>query len=98
MAGWIVLGVVLIGAWMWMLFTKSGREHLKEEIRHNRAFQTKRTRKRVYGVERLFMPFGSRYKTVTKKVPKKGWWQASDGRWYPPESHPKYKPPPPPPR
>ena len=25
------------------------------------------------------------------------WWQASDGRWYPPESHPDYVPPPPPP-
>jgi hypothetical protein len=22
-----------------------------------------------------------------------GWWQASDGRWYPPESHPGYQPP-----
>ena len=26
-----------------------------------------------------------------------GWWEASDGKWYPPESHPNYKPPPPPP-
>src|SRR5579872_6222317 len=26
-----------------------------------------------------------------------GWWQASDGRWYPPEQHPNYAPPPPPP-
>ena len=30
-----------------------------------------------------------------------GWWQASDGKWYPPESHPSYQsmpsPPPPPP-
>lgn len=29
-----------------------------------------------------------------------GWWQASDGRWYPPEAHPNYMsptPPPPPP-
>lgn len=26
-----------------------------------------------------------------------GWWQASDGKWYPPESHPNYRPPPPPP-
>ncbi len=24
-----------------------------------------------------------------------GWWQASDGKWYPPEKHPDYKPPPP---
>jgi hypothetical protein len=24
-----------------------------------------------------------------------GWWQASDGRWYPPESHPSLLPPPP---
>lgn len=23
-----------------------------------------------------------------------GWWQASDGKWYPPESHPNYLPPP----
>ena len=23
-----------------------------------------------------------------------GWWQASDGNWYPPESHPDYRPPP----
>lgn len=22
-----------------------------------------------------------------------GWWQASDGQWYPPESHPSYQPP-----
>ncbi|MGH8572215.1 MAG: hypothetical protein ACREX8_06525 [Gammaproteobacteria bacterium] len=22
-----------------------------------------------------------------------GWWQASDGRWYPPETHPAYRPP-----
>lgn len=26
-----------------------------------------------------------------------GWWLASDGRWYPPESHPNASPPPPPP-
>jgi hypothetical protein len=25
-----------------------------------------------------------------------GWWIASDGRWYPPEQHPGYRPPPPP--
>ncbi len=25
-----------------------------------------------------------------------GWWQASDGRWYPPETHPNFRPPPPP--
>ena len=25
-----------------------------------------------------------------------GWWQASDGKWYPPEQHPNYRPPPPP--
>ncbi len=25
-----------------------------------------------------------------------GWWQASDDRWYPPESHPDYRPPAPP--
>lgn len=24
-----------------------------------------------------------------------GWWQASDAKWYPPESHPDYRPPPP---
>lgn len=24
-----------------------------------------------------------------------GWWQASDGKWYPPERHPGYQPPPP---
>ena len=23
-----------------------------------------------------------------------GWWQASDGRWYPPHTHPSYQPPP----
>jgi hypothetical protein len=22
-----------------------------------------------------------------------GWWQASDGKWYPPEQHPNYRPP-----
>ncbi|MGI9601204.1 MAG: hypothetical protein ACR2QE_04935 [Acidimicrobiales bacterium] len=26
-----------------------------------------------------------------------GWWKASDGKWYPPETHPDYRPPPPPP-
>ena len=26
-----------------------------------------------------------------------GWWQASDGRWYAPELHPRYEAPPPPP-
>jgi len=25
------------------------------------------------------------------------WWQASDGKWYPPETHPAYRPAPPPP-
>ncbi len=25
-----------------------------------------------------------------------GWWQGSDGKWYPPEQHPSYAPPPPP--
>lgn len=25
-----------------------------------------------------------------------GWWQASDGRWYPPEQHPSYRSQPPP--
>ena len=25
-----------------------------------------------------------------------GWWQATDGKWYPPEQHPSYAPPPPP--
>lgn len=25
-----------------------------------------------------------------------GWWQASDDKWYPPETHPDYRPPPPP--
>ena len=25
-----------------------------------------------------------------------GWWQASDGKWYPPQSAPAYQPPPPP--
>lgn len=25
------------------------------------------------------------------------WWQASDGKWYPPEAHPSYVAPPPPP-
>lgn len=24
-----------------------------------------------------------------------GWWIASDGKWYPPETHPQYRPPPP---
>lgn len=27
---------------------------------------------------------------------RQGWWLASDGKWYPPESHPNYAPPPPP--
>jgi hypothetical protein len=98
MTGYVVLGVVLAGGWILMLSTKSGREYLKETNRQSRAFETKRTRKRAYGPERLFTPFGSRYYIATKRVPKKGWWQASDGKWYPPQSHPRYKPPPPPPR
>ena len=94
----VLITVFLVGSWIYMLFTKSGREYLKDQIKQNRAFETKTIRKRAYGPERLFTPFGSRYYMVTKRVPKKGWWQASDGRWYPPESHPKYRPPPPPPR
>jgi hypothetical protein len=27
--------------------------------------------------------------------PQPGWWRASDGRWYPPQSHPAAAPPPP---
>ncbi len=27
-----------------------------------------------------------------------GWWEASDGKWYPPEQHPNRRPPPPPPQ
>ena len=27
-----------------------------------------------------------------------GWWYASDGKWYPPETHPDYRPPAPPQR
>ena len=26
-----------------------------------------------------------------KMVPKPGWWHASDGKWYPPQQHPKYR-------
>ena len=63
----------------------------------NSSHETKTTRKRAYGVERLFTPFGSRYYAVHKRVPKKGWWQASDGKWYPPHQHPNYRPPPAPP-
>jgi hypothetical protein len=29
-------------------------------------------------------------------VPKKGWWQATDGKWYPPHQHPNHRLPPPP--
>jgi hypothetical protein len=32
-----------------------------------------------------------------KVVHKPGWWQASDGKWYPPHKHPNYRPSPPPP-
>jgi hypothetical protein len=34
----------------------------------------------------------------SKVVPKPGWWQASDGKWYPPHQHPRNRrlPPPPP--
>lgn len=95
----IVFGVLCLLGLINLLFTKSGRNELKEYFRQNRAFETKTTMKRAYGLERLIMtPFGSRYYMVTKKVPRKGWWQASDGKWYPPESHPKYRPPPPPPK
>lgn len=97
MAGWIVLSVLLVGGWIYLLFTKSGRSYLRDRINQGQAFETRRVRKRAYGPERLFTPFGSRYYVVTKPVLRKGWWQASDGRWYPPESHPKYKPLPPPP-
>ena len=44
--GWVVLGVFLIGGWILILFTKSGREHLREHIRRNQAFETKRTKGR----------------------------------------------------
>jgi Domain of unknown function (DUF4190) len=30
----------------------------------------------------------------TQSSPAPGWWQASDGNWYPPESAPSYRPPP----
>ena len=33
-----------------------------------------------------------------KMVPKPGWWQASDGKWYPPHQHPGRRRLPPPPR
>jgi hypothetical protein len=93
----VVFGVVFFGGWLYLLFTKSGRAHLLEEFRQSRAFETKAVRRRAYGPERLFTPFGSRYYMVYKRVPKKGWWRASDGKWYPPESHPRFRPPPPPP-
>jgi hypothetical protein len=61
-------------------------------------------RKRPYKRERMVNPprarsWGDLFDPFwgTKLVPRKGWWQASDGSWYPPEQHPKYKPPPPPP-
>jgi hypothetical protein len=98
MSGWALIFLGVLGAsWIWALFTKSGREAMQQ----HRAFETKTTRKRAYGVERLFTPFGSRYWIQTKRVPRKGWWQASDGKWYPPELHPNYRRrplPPPPPR
>jgi hypothetical protein len=34
---------------------------------------------------------------MSDTAPGPGWWQASDGRWYPPHQHPGYVPPPPPP-
>lgn len=36
---------------------------------------------------------------MSSERPENGWWQASDGRWYPPEQHPDHQPdmPPPPP-
>ena len=36
---------------------------------------------------------------MSTESPGNGWWQASDGHWYPPEQHPESKPslPPPPP-
>jgi len=33
--------------------------------------------------------------TVSDTSQGDGWWQASDDHWYPPESHPGYRPPPP---
>jgi hypothetical protein len=33
-----------------------------------------------------------------KMVPKPGWWEASDGKWYPPHQHPNRRRLPPPPR
>lgn len=34
----------------------------------------------------------------SKVAPRPGWWQASDGKWYPPHQHPRNRrlPPPPP--
>lgn len=34
---------------------------------------------------------------TSKMVPKPGWWQASDGKWYPPHQNPKRRRLPPPP-
>jgi hypothetical protein len=34
---------------------------------------------------------------VADTSPGPGWWQASDGRWYAPDAHPRYGPPAPPP-
>lgn len=34
--------------------------------------------------------------TLDDTSPGEGWWRASDGNWYPPQSHPSAAPPPPP--
>ena len=35
---------------------------------------------------------------ATNTAQSPGWYQASDGQWYPADSHPNYQPPPPPPQ
>ena len=88
-----VLSVVIL---VLILLWSTWYRYIKHPERYQ-GYTTKTVRKRAYGPERLFTPFGSRYYLVHKQVPKKGWWRASDGNLYPPHLHPNYKPPPPPP-
>jgi uncharacterized protein DUF4190 len=40
-------------------------------------------------------PFTTAGNPAPVSTPGPGWWQASDGNWYPPEQHPQFRPPPP---
>lgn len=55
-----------------------------------RGHKVVQQRRQTRGLEWLFG-------RPSKVVPKPGWWQASNGKWYPPHQHPRNRRLPPPP-